>query len=353
MNSEQFALPPTNPPLSAEEEARIHLIDADWRRAVVECIQDGVFLFDAEGTVIEMNQAFIDLLGYQPADGPYRPPYPWWPSEEEDPEGLAEVRHHHDAHLSPAHSDSELVLYRRDRSRVWVRSSGASIHHGSLGTTHLRVLRDITRLHEATERRAAAAHVARSFATVDELSTLLKIAEYGFELLFDGDCTIRLGDGENQRWFGDWSIETADSLPLPVRVGLDGQPSPDAVSLRPGILLLPPTPDMECRAWVQFPRPRRITVDEMVAADLLAAGLAAALQRILAIHQASDREAHLQVAVQSHRLIGQATGVLVERHRLVPPAAFERLRQASQRRNLKLRELATRVIESGLDPEDA
>ena len=69
------------------------------------------------------------------------------------------------------------------------------------------------------------------------------------------------------------------------------------------------------------------------------------------MQRAADREAHLQHAVESHRLVGQATGILVERHRLLPGEAFDRLRRASQRRNLKLREVAMQVIETGLDPE--
>ncbi|MCW5952844.1 MAG: ANTAR domain-containing protein, partial [Propionibacteriaceae bacterium] len=79
----------------------------------------------------------------------------------------------------------------------------------------------------------------------------------------------------------------------------------------------------------------------------------AALLRVLTVQEAADREANLQHAVESHRLIGQATGILVERHRLLPGEAFERLRRASQQRNLKLRDLAARVIETGAEPEGA
>lgn len=338
---------------TAAEEARLHIIDAAWRRAVVECIQDGLVIFDSHGLVLELNQAFTDLLGYGLEDGPYRPPYPWWPTQDEDAEGLARILELYEQMREKHPVEGEFVLYRPDRSQVRVRSSGSSILHADLGTTHLRILRDITRSYAAAKRRAAAAEVAGGFATIDDLGDLLGLAEHGFEQLFDGDCTIRLGDGESQRWFGRWNIDSPEDLPMEVRVGLDGSPSADNVSLRAGILLLPPTSDMECRAWVQFPRPRRITVDEMISADLLAAGLAAALQRLFAIHQASDRETNLHVAMVSHRLIGQATGILVERHRTPPTAAFERLRHASQHRNLKLRELAERVIETGLDPEEA
>ena len=46
-------------------------------------------------------------------------------------------------------------------------------------------------------------------------------------------------------------------------------------------------------------------------------------------------------------------GILVERHRLLPGQAFDRLKEASQNRNLKLRDVAARVIQTGAEPEDA
>lgn len=52
-------------------------------------------------------------------------------------------------------------------------------------------------------------------------------------------------------------------------------------------------------------------------------------------------------ALQSRDLIGQAKGILMERHRMTAAAAFERLRQESQERNIKLRDLARQVVESG------
>lgn len=63
-----------------------------------------------------------------------------------------------------------------------------------------------------------------------------------------------------------------------------------------------------------------------------------------------EREQHLRRAVESHREIGQAVGILVERHRWTPAVAFERLKRTSQDHNTKLREVALRVIESGADP---
>ena len=80
--------------------------------------------------------------------------------------------------------------------------------------------------------------------------------------------------------------------------------------------------------------------------------LALACDRVVAATTFAEREQHLRRAVESHEQIGQAVGILVERHRWTPTAAFERLKRTSQDHNTKLREVALRVIESGADPGD-
>lgn len=60
---------------------------------------------------------------------------------------------------------------------------------------------------------------------------------------------------------------------------------------------------------------------------------------------------NLEHALDTRQLIGQAVGVLVERRRVTPEAAFDELALRSQLVNLKLRELARLVVETGQDPE--
>jgi GAF domain-containing protein len=60
----------------------------------------------------------------------------------------------------------------------------------------------------------------------------------------------------------------------------------------------------------------------------------------------------LKQAYESRGVIGQAVGILVERHRVTPDAAFEMLVRASQNRHVKLRNLAKYVVETGVDPDN-
>ena len=54
----------------------------------------------------------------------------------------------------------------------------------------------------------------------------------------------------------------------------------------------------------------------------------------------------MEEALQSRDLIGQAKGILMARERIGPDEAFDMLRRASQRLNLKLRDIAREIAES-------
>jgi AmiR/NasT family two-component response regulator len=56
---------------------------------------------------------------------------------------------------------------------------------------------------------------------------------------------------------------------------------------------------------------------------------------------------HLERALVSSRQIGVAMGILMERHRLTQAQAFDRLRDLSQRRNVKLRDVAEEISYTG------
>ena len=63
------------------------------------------------------------------------------------------------------------------------------------------------------------------------------------------------------------------------------------------------------------------------------------------------RAANLAEALRTRELIGQAQGILMERERITADQAFDVLRRASQRMNVKLREVAVTLVETGETPE--
>lgn len=67
---------------------------------------------------------------------------------------------------------------------------------------------------------------------------------------------------------------------------------------------------------------------------------------------AAARAEELQRALVSNRRIGLAMGILMERHRLTEEQAFDRLRDLSQRSNVKLREVAEQIAYTGDTQQD-
>jgi hypothetical protein len=65
----------------------------------------------------------------------------------------------------------------------------------------------------------------------------------------------------------------------------------------------------------------------------------------LALDSATVRE-QLTEAMRTRDLIGQATGILMERMNMDAAEAFESLVKASQRENIKLRDLARRIVDA-------
>lgn len=66
-----------------------------------------------------------------------------------------------------------------------------------------------------------------------------------------------------------------------------------------------------------------------------------------------DRTANLTQALRTRELIGQAQGILMERERITADQAFAILRRASQHLNVRLREIAENLVETGESPDVA
>ena len=339
--------------------ARSRSRDAAWLRAILGAIQEPFVVVDGEGLVIQVNDVFTRTFGWSLADGPLVPPYPWWVPESES----SDERRQHQRRMEllqsgrPVEDDRYRVL-RRGGGEAWVHVRSASVpgtaeHDGFV----IVVVRDETRERESRMRRELAARIAVDLAVAEELDQVLATAVTGFTVLFDGAVTLRVSPtkGEPVVLSPRGRVAVGDLDPG-VRQGLESSPHRHDVLVgdkREGLLLLPTVHESDCRAWVQFDEPRLVSSDELIVGDLLAQSLGQAVDRVVAQRARAQKEHQLEQAIESHRLIGHAVGVLIERHRITATQSFEMLRQASLNRNIKLRELAARVVESGQDPDQA
>jgi GAF domain-containing protein len=79
------------------------------------------------------------------------------------------------------------------------------------------------------------------------------------------------------------------------------------------------------------------------------AGMALNVARTHALQE--QRAENLQAAMVSREVIGQAQGILMERERITADQAFQLLRHSSQRLNVKLRDVAQALVDTGSVPE--
>ncbi|RZU33881.1 GAF and ANTAR domain-containing protein [Blastococcus saxobsidens] len=93
-------------------------------------------------------------------------------------------------------------------------------------------------------------------------------------------------------------------------------------------------------------KPTAFASPESLAAGLeVAETIAVAVANADAHAQLVDQARNMRIAMESRAVIEQAKGVLMAQRHCTPEQAFEILRQASQRYNRKLREIATGIVE--------
>lgn len=91
------------------------------------------------------------------------------------------------------------------------------------------------------------------------------------------------------------------------------------------------------------------TTEQPAAEDdvLIASALVAVIRSVGLRHEAEDRAAHLQLALDSRVIIEQAKGVLAERGAMSVDAAFALLRAHSRRTQQRLADVAASVVGGG------
>lgn len=82
-------------------------------------------------------------------------------------------------------------------------------------------------------------------------------------------------------------------------------------------------------------------------ANELARQAAVTLSNAMAFEKMQALVGNLTDALASRDIIGEAKGIIMERQKCTPDAAFDVLRVASQRQNIKLRDLAQQVVDTG------
>ncbi len=135
--------------------------ERDYSRAIVDALQDGLIVLDADGMVIRANAHVTAMTGFPPESlvGAVDP-LPFVPRDDDGAaKAFAELR-------TRERMEAEVRLRRRDGGAAWVILSAAALHDADgVVTGHLVALKDIT------DRRAAEQELA-ALASADPLTGL-------------------------------------------------------------------------------------------------------------------------------------------------------------------------------------
>jgi PAS domain S-box-containing protein len=155
----------------AQERARAEDLKArdEFRTALVNSLQEGFFVADRDGAVVEINNAFTEITGYGTGGLPYRWPHPWVLNEQEAGERLGRL-------LREGAVEYELAIRHRDGRIVWVVASMNAIRSaGQDQGVFVGTIRDITAARAAAEREHAVMRLATAVSVAGSLAEVLSV----------------------------------------------------------------------------------------------------------------------------------------------------------------------------------
>ena len=159
------------------EMARFRNRESRFRRALIDSLQEGFFITDDGGTMLEANQAFLALVGYDAAGLPFGWPHPWVPDAQTGPEARALIDEAFAGYQRHGGGRYTVPVRHQDGHTVWLACSSASLpDRDGYARLFVGTARDVTSERLAAEREATLAGFAAALAAAGEISEMLATA---------------------------------------------------------------------------------------------------------------------------------------------------------------------------------
>ncbi|GID31689.1 SpoIIE family protein phosphatase [Paractinoplanes brasiliensis] len=286
------------------ELARLRNHHARWRTALIDSLQEAFFVCDEDGTVIEMNSTFTDLIGFGPEGLPYVPTHPWWPDRESDPEGHQQVTEAFELLMERSHGSYTIPVKHRDGHRLWVAAAFNQVVDPDTGRRVIvGTFRDVTAEHYAVQRESAVAALSVRLSQAESVAGALTGVLPALKELWQATRVFAavFGDG------ADPAVLTTDG---PARWdGLSERRRQSLLVLRDEPLLTPVAeqaggagialehPDGAMVLRIELAEKRPFTEQDQTLLALLAGHLGQGLHRIHQIDQQRETALALQRAI--------------------------------------------------------
>jgi PAS domain S-box-containing protein len=173
------------------EMARFRNRESEFRRTLIESMQEGLFVIDEHGTIIEANNAFFELLGYDASGLPYAWPQPWVPSSASDPQAWAINELVSREWVDHGGGRFTLPLRHRDGHTVWVVSTYARVTDARSGKwLGVGTTLDVTAERLRSQRNATLSRFAAALPTITSTTRLLGTAAERLAEVFEADRVV-------------------------------------------------------------------------------------------------------------------------------------------------------------------
>jgi PAS domain S-box-containing protein len=291
-----------------EQRARAEdLADRDeFRNAVVNSLQEGFFVSDRTGAVVEINDAFTKLTGYS-ADGlPYRWPHAWLVDEKA-------ARLQQSRLAAQNQVQYETPIRHRDGRLVWVAANVNRVNADAAdGYVYVGTLRDITVERAFAARESAVLRLATAVSVAKSVAEVLSITLDECRLALDvhrvvaavwptsgAEPTIQVaGQKSPTPWqqldapLQEIFQQARRQLPLTVQT----IESADAPGQSSGIVAVL-AGGGDVALWLELRAPRRVSAEDRLLVTVLVGHLGLAIQHVRQFEAARETSLTLQHAM--------------------------------------------------------
>lgn len=291
-----------------EQRARAEILaDRDkFRTALVNSLQEGFFVADHDGAVIDMNKAFEEILGFPPDGIPYRWPHPWLVDRKTAAAQQERVRRDGSA-------EYETPIRHKDGRLAWVTVSINAVRGpGAIRDVYVGTVRDITAEHAFAARESAVLRLATAVAVAKSVAEVLTITLDECRTAVDVRRVVGVmwpaGDGEpalqvaGQPSASNWREldpflrkifqDARHQLPLTART-VEG---PDTPGKAQGVVaVLSGTGDVAL--WMELRVPRAVSAEDRLLVTALVGHLSLAIQHVRQFESARETSLTLQRAM--------------------------------------------------------
>jgi PAS domain S-box-containing protein len=315
----------------AEQRTRAEgLADRDkFRTALVNSLQEGFFVADHEGAVIEMNSAFIEILGYPDEGLPYRWPHPWLVDKKTAGEKQSRVRSHGSA-------EYETLIRHRDGHLAWVMVSiNAVSGTGNDQDVYVGTVRDITAERAFAARESAVLRLATAVAVAKSVAELLSITLDECRTAIDAQRVVAVTWPTGQDLHGEPTVEVAGEPAESTWRELDPwlrstfQDARHQLPLTASTVDRPDNPGKarglvavlsgagDLALWLELRTPRWVSAEDRLLVTVLIGHLSLAIQHVRQFENARETSLTLQRAMLPP--VEPPAGFVVRYEPAVPP----------------------------------